>query len=122
MNEMLCTTSDPMQDSALHGGENEVRSMIELTHVDGTHFFVNVAFIEFVESTPDTIVSLIDHKKLRVQETSQDIIARLFEFHQQFGEQSAIRVVSLMQEHERMAQQMPEQKLHHLPFTETWTR
>jgi flagellar protein FlbD len=41
---------------------------------------VNVDLIEFVESTPDTLVSLTTGKKLLVQETDQDVIARAADF------------------------------------------
>jgi flagellar protein FlbD len=71
--------------------------MIELTRFDGTRFYVNVEFIEFVEATPDTMVSLIDHKKLLVRESAQEVVARMLAYHRQIGGRSAAGVVSLVQ-------------------------
>jgi flagellar protein FlbD len=51
--------------------------MIELTRFDGSRFFVNAEFIEFVEKTPDTVISLIDHKKLLVRESAEDVVERI---------------------------------------------
>jgi len=71
--------------------------MIELTRFDGTRFYVNVEFIEFVETTPDTVVSLIDHKKLLVRETAQEIVARMLAYHRQIGGRPAASAASLVQ-------------------------
>jgi len=71
--------------------------MIELTRFDGTRFYVNVDFIEFVEATPDTVVSLIDHKKLLVRELAAEVVARMLAYHRQIGGRSAAGVVSLVQ-------------------------
>jgi flagellar protein FlbD len=78
--------------------------MIELTRFDGTHFYVNVDFIEFVEATPDTVLSLIDHKKLLVRETAQEVVAQMLAYHRQIGGRPAAGVVSLVQRlHDRDA-------------------
>jgi flagellar protein FlbD len=71
--------------------------MIELTRFDGTRFYVNVDFIEFVEATPDTVLSLIDHKKLLVREAAPEVVARMLAYHRQIGGRSAAGVVSLVQ-------------------------
>ena len=71
--------------------------MIELTRFDGTRFYVNIEFIEFVETTPDTVVSLIDHKKLLVRETAEEIVTRMLDYHRQVGGRSPAGIVSLMQ-------------------------
>ena len=47
--------------------------MIELTKYDGTVLLVNEFYIEFVEETPDTVVSLVNGKKIIVKESRQDI-------------------------------------------------
>lgn len=54
--------------------------MIELTRFDGTRFFVNTDFIEFVETTPDTVLSLIDHKKLLVRESADEVVRRILAY------------------------------------------
>ncbi len=55
--------------------------MIKLTRFDGTAFYVNADFIEFIETTPDTVISLIDHKKILVKETAQEVFDRIVEYH-----------------------------------------
>jgi flagellar protein FlbD len=51
----------------------EVLEMIELTKYDGSVLLVNEFYIEFVEETPDTVVSLVNGKKIIVKESRQDI-------------------------------------------------
>jgi flagellar protein FlbD len=70
--------------------------MIELTRFDGTHFYVNVEFIEFVETTPDTVVSLIDHKKLLVREPAAEVVRRIVEYHRQTMPRGANNVISML--------------------------
>ncbi len=48
--------------------------MIKLTQLNGRSIVVNVDLIEFVESTPDTIVSLTTGKKILVKETDEEVI------------------------------------------------
>ncbi|MBE5923687.1 MAG: flagellar protein FlbD [Lachnospiraceae bacterium] len=47
--------------------------MIELTKLNDTKFTVNADIIEFVEETPDTVVSLTTGKKIIVQETREEV-------------------------------------------------
>lgn len=48
--------------------------MIKLTQLNGRSIVINVDLIEFVESAPDTIVSLTTGKKILVKETDEDVI------------------------------------------------
>jgi len=48
--------------------------MIKLTQLNGRAIVVNVDLIEFVESTPDRIVSLTTGKKILVKETDEEVI------------------------------------------------
>jgi flagellar protein FlbD len=54
--------------------------MIRLTRFDGSHFYINAEFIEFIEMTPDTVLSLIDHKKLLVRETADEVIDLILDY------------------------------------------
>ncbi len=47
--------------------------MIEVTRLNGSKLLINAELVEFVEETPDTVVSLIDGKKIIVKESRQDI-------------------------------------------------
>lgn len=48
-------------------------NMIELTRLNDIKFTVNAEIIEFVEETPDTVVSLTTGKKIIVKESRQDV-------------------------------------------------
>lgn len=47
--------------------------MIELTKLNDIKFTVNADIIEFVEETPDTVVSLTTGKKIIVKESRQEV-------------------------------------------------
>ena len=47
--------------------------MIRLTRLDGSHIYVNAELIEFLEETPDTIVSLTTGRKLVVREAAAEV-------------------------------------------------
>ncbi|MDO5157005.1 MAG: flagellar FlbD family protein [Eubacteriales bacterium] len=47
--------------------------MIELTKLNDIKFTVNAEVIEFVEETPDTVVSLTTGKKIIVKESRQEV-------------------------------------------------
>lgn len=51
--------------------------MIELTKLNGMQFTVNADIIEFVEETPDTVISLTTGKKIIVQESRQEVTNRV---------------------------------------------
>ncbi|MCB2198251.1 flagellar FlbD family protein [bacterium] len=54
--------------------------MIHVSRLDDSDLIVNSDMIEFVESTPDTIVTLTDGKKLLVKETPEEIVERIVAF------------------------------------------
>lgn len=54
--------------------------MIELTRFDDTKFVLNCDVIQYVEATPDTIVSLITKEKLMVKESVETVIEAVVEF------------------------------------------
>ena len=49
--------------------------MIVLTRLSGTAFVLNADLIERLDSTPDTVVTLVDGKKYVVAEPMQDVVA-----------------------------------------------
>ena len=51
--------------------------MIKLTRLNQSEVVVNVEMIEFVEETPDTLISLISGKKVLVTEPVDLIINRV---------------------------------------------
>jgi len=48
--------------------------MIRVTRINDTELVVNADLIEFVESIPDTIISLTTGKKIMVKESPDEII------------------------------------------------
>ena len=48
--------------------------MIELTRFNDMKFTLNAEIIEFVEETPDTVISLTTGKKLIVKESRQEVV------------------------------------------------
>jgi flagellar protein FlbD len=55
--------------------------MIKVTRLNGKEFVVNAELIQFLEETPDTIVTLVNHEKLVVKERMDEIIRRTIEYH-----------------------------------------
>ncbi|MDR1065322.1 MAG: flagellar FlbD family protein, partial [Oscillospiraceae bacterium] len=54
--------------------------MIQVTRINKTDvFFVNEDLIEFIEETPDTIISLSTDKKILVMESADTVIERIKE-------------------------------------------
>ena len=56
--------------------------MITLTRLDGSHLIVNADLIEFVEATPDTIVSLTTGKKVVVLESPEAVVQAVVAYKQ----------------------------------------
>lgn len=54
--------------------------MIVVTRLNGPPIAINSDLIERVESTPDTILTLVDGTKFLVQESVEEIIDRIREF------------------------------------------
>ena len=54
--------------------------MIKLTRLNDTEIMVNAEQIKYVESTPDTIVTLMNNEKILVTDTVDEIIQKAIEF------------------------------------------
>lgn len=55
--------------------------MIKVTKLNGELFYVNPYEIEFLEETPDTVISLKSGKKVLVAEKAEVVIHRMIEFY-----------------------------------------
>jgi flagellar protein FlbD len=55
--------------------------MIKVTKLNGELFYVNPYEIEFIEETPDTVISLKSGKKVLVAEKADTVIHRMIEFY-----------------------------------------
>lgn len=56
--------------------------MIHVSRLDESDLIVNSDMIEFVEATPDTIITLTDGKKIIVKESPEEIVDRIVAFRQ----------------------------------------
>ena len=54
--------------------------MIKLTRLNKTNLIVNSELIEFVEATPDTIITLTTRQKVIVRESVDEVIDSVIEF------------------------------------------
>lgn len=50
--------------------------MIQLTSLQGETFFLSADLIERVEEIPDTLITLVSGKKLRVSEDAETVVER----------------------------------------------
>ena len=61
-------------------GTHETDVMILLSRLNGTELGLNPDLIERVETTPDTVITLIDGTKYVIAEASTEVVARIIEF------------------------------------------
>ncbi len=54
--------------------------MIRVSRLNMEHFFVNSDLIEFVEETPNTIVSMASGRKIVVSESADEVKRLIIEF------------------------------------------
>ena len=59
--------------------------MIELRLINDTSIVLNSDLIEFIEATPDTIISLSTGKKMIVKESVQEVVDRIIDFRRKIG-------------------------------------
>lgn len=54
--------------------------MIRVTRLDGSSIVVNVDLVQWIEQTPDTMLSLASGDKLLVRESPEQLVASALEF------------------------------------------
>jgi flagellar protein FlbD len=54
--------------------------MIQVTRLAGQELWVNDDLIEFMERTPETVLSMTDGKKVTVKESVDEIFQKIIEF------------------------------------------
>jgi flagellar protein FlbD len=55
-------------------------NVIFITRTNGTKLYINPELIQTVEATPDTVVTLLDNKKLIARDTPQEIADKFIEY------------------------------------------
>jgi flagellar protein FlbD len=59
--------------------------MVKLTRLNGTTFYLNPHIIEYIESVPDTLISLLNGTTLYVKEKPEEIIDRIVDYRKRIG-------------------------------------
>jgi flagellar protein FlbD len=59
--------------------------LILLTQLNGDKVYVNPSLMETVESTPDTMITLVNGKKLMVAESAEEVVGRFTDFAARVG-------------------------------------
>lgn len=54
--------------------------MIALTKLNNQAFVLNAELIKYVESTPDTMITLVNGERLIVKESTQDVIHKVVDY------------------------------------------
>lgn len=57
--------------------------MIYVTRLNGDGLMINADMIEFVEATPDTIITTVTGKKINVTESTDTVLERIIEYKRQ---------------------------------------
>lgn len=54
--------------------------MIEVTCFNGRKLVVNAELIKFVESTPDTLITLTTNDRILVRDRVEDVVEKIMEY------------------------------------------
>ncbi|MGQ9674395.1 MAG: flagellar FlbD family protein [Chloroflexota bacterium] len=54
--------------------------MIRVSRLDGSKLIINCELVEFVEHTPDTVISLVTGRKFVVRESTGEVVRRVMDY------------------------------------------
>ena len=54
--------------------------MIKVTRLNGKEFYINMNLIEFIESTPDTVITMTTGKKVVAMEDIEEVLERIADY------------------------------------------
>lgn len=60
--------------------------MIEVTRLDGGHYWINPHMIESMEATPDLTLTMLSGKKIVIRDTSEALIKKIIEYRRRIGQ------------------------------------
>lgn len=66
-----------------------VLSVIRLTRLNGTEFYINAEQIQSVESTPDSHITLLNGQRYVAREPAEEIVERVIAYQQRIREERA---------------------------------
>jgi flagellar protein FlbD len=61
------------------------RGMIKVTRFNGTELYLNATLIEMVEATPDSVITLVNGKKVVIKESVADINQLIADYYRSIG-------------------------------------
>jgi flagellar protein FlbD len=59
--------------------------MIKVTRFNHTELIVNADMIEFVEQTPDTVITMLTGRKVLVLESAEEVVHRTITYRREVG-------------------------------------
>lgn len=59
--------------------------MIKLTRLNRTPFVLNAVYMERIESTPDTVITLLSGRKVHVLETVEEVADKVTAYYQKIS-------------------------------------
>ena len=59
--------------------------MIGVTRLNGKEYFINPHLIEFLEETPDTVITLSTGKKVVVEENAALVVEKIISYRKQIA-------------------------------------
>jgi flagellar protein FlbD len=62
--------------------------VILVTRLNGSQFYINAELIQVIESTPDTVISLVNGVKVIVHEPAQVVVERVINYRRQVFSQT----------------------------------
>ena len=54
--------------------------MIKVTRLNGKEVVVNAELVQFIEETPDTVITLLNHEKVVVREPVDEVVRRVVDY------------------------------------------
>ncbi|WAM32109.1 flagellar FlbD family protein [Caldicellulosiruptor naganoensis] len=75
--------------------------MIKLRRINNKEFVVNADFIEFVEATPDTVITLTNGVKLVVKESVDEVIEKVIEYKKKIFEGVIFNIQPMKKEYDQ---------------------
>ncbi|MCE9583366.1 MAG: flagellar FlbD family protein [Planctomycetes bacterium] len=55
--------------------------MIKVSRLNGKEFVVNAEMIQFIEATPDTVITLANKEKIVVREGVDELVKRVIDYN-----------------------------------------
>ena len=57
--------------------------MIRVTRLNGKGLVLNAELIQFIEETPDTVITLLNHEKIVVKESADQLVERVLQYRRE---------------------------------------